>query len=356
MGMFDDLKKRMDKFANEVQKAASGTPSGGQRLGASETMKARFAQQGPLGMKVAKGAKGEATVSEVTKGGPAAAAGIQLGDVVVRVGDVVTASYDAFFPAIHSAGRPVELGISRPALHAATRLPASDGEREARRNAQAKAALERDGAWSKRVASRPQGGRYADKRPVQTSDETKSTNPETLAAWKAAEARAEAEVQSLGYDPFKSVSSGSAGARPANPQDAPAAADSGPGRRLGSADEMTEYAAAKQEAEVVVDALVAHPDVAQVGVCIATVLKLLDNAATKDDEKFRRVRLANAAVQTKVLAVPGGLEALCAAGFGLTVDDNDETILLLSKPTNKPKLAAVTDALNTLKAQLAAAS
>jgi PUB domain len=57
----------------------------------------------------------------------------------------------------------------------------------------------------------------------------------------------------------------------------------------------------------------------------------LTNMLTKREEKFRRVRLANAAFAAKVAAVPGGLDVMLSAGFQLQSDDA-EAYLLYTEP------------------------
>lgn len=358
--IIDDIKSRMEAFRKELQKATRGDSSSkdsGQLLGSSEsgeTVVAVFQSAGPLGIKVSKGNANEAVVREVEPNGVAAKMGVKEGDVIVRVESHIVTTYDEFLAAFQLASRPVELGLRRAALLAANQgLPRSISEREARREAQAKAALERDGAWAKRVASRPQGGRWQQKASDGATEYKKSTNPETRAAWKAAEERADKTVKDLGYDPFKSVSTGAA-----TSVRQPAQTTTSTGRRLGdgSADETRAYEAASAAAQLVLDSFSAHPDKAQVALCVSTLLKVLDNAATKDEEKYKRVRLANAAFQAKVLSVPGGLEALCAAGFTLATDPNnqEETILQLSSGFDRPTLQAITDALDAFHQQLQA--
>ena len=105
----------------------------------------------------------------------------------------------------------------------------------------------------------------------------------------------------------------------------------GGGRRL-------DGQAACPEAEVACEALELCVDKAAALTCAETVLKLLGNAA-KGDAKFRRVRLGNKAVQERILAVDGGLEALCAAGFELA-EDGDETVLLLKDGFDAARLDA----------------
>ena len=65
------------------------------------------------------------------------------------------------------------------------------------------------------------------------------------------------------------------------------------------------------------------------------------------------MRLGNKAIQAKILAVEGGLEALVAAGFALREDDAGETVLVLSDDFDRARLRAVADALQAATQALA---
>jgi len=57
---------------------------------------------------------------------------------------------------------------------------------------------------------------------------------------------------------------------------------------------------------------------------VGTVYKLLHNLTSSGgEEKFRCIRMANAAISSKVLGVPGGLQLLVAAGFAAAGDQGD---------------------------------
>ena len=75
--------------------------------------------------------------------------------------------------------------------------------------------------------------------------------------------------------------------------------------------------------------------------CAETVLKLRRERGQGRRVKFRRVRLGNKAVQERILAVDGGLAALCAAGFELA-EDGEETVLLLKDGFDAARLDAAT--------------
>ena len=147
----------------------------------------------------------------------------------------------------------------------------------------------------------------------------------------------------MGYDPFQAVSSaGTLEHERAALRQQPEPFAGG-GRRL-------DGQAACPEAEVACEALELCVDKAAALTCAETVLKLLGNAA-KGDAKFRRVRLGNKAVQERILAVDGGLEALCAAGFELA-EDGDETVLLLKDGFDAARLDAATKTVAAAKARL----
>ena len=383
MGYLDDVKKRISSFQAEVNKNLGGSnkskgSGGGHRLGgestsvpvavapkskwslqqqkeptlASKVVKAKFGKSGPLGMTLSKDEETKAAfVASVAAGGAAEKAGVEKGDVVVGIDNVDVATYDEFMATFRGADH-------RPVTFSLTRIVSA---KDARREAQAKAALERDGAWAKRVASRPQGGRSGYKGPSSSEDQggrglpDGPMNPETEAAWKAAQERHAAEAKHLGYDPYKSLSTGSGagGAAVAAASSSSSSATTIPpsSGTTSAPDDSAAYDRASEEADVVVQALVANGDKAAVKTCLSTVLKLMENAISKDDDKFKRVRLANPNIQSRILAVQGGLEALVTAGFQLTTEDNEETALLLPNDFDRARCRAVADALTSLKAQ-----
>ena len=166
---------------------------------------------------------------------------------------------------------------------------------------------------------------------------------ETQAAWERAQRGDDRTRRDMGYDPFQAVSSaGTLEHERAALRQQPEPFAGG-GRRL-------DGQAACPEAEVACEALELCVDKAAALTCAETVLKLLGNAA-KGDAKFRRVRLGNKAVQERILAVDGGLEALCAAGFELA-EDGDETVLLLKDGFDAARLDAATKTVAAAKARL----
>uniref|UniRef100_A0A7S3JPU7 PDZ domain-containing protein n=1 Tax=Aureoumbra lagunensis TaxID=44058 RepID=A0A7S3JPU7_9STRA len=370
MGFMDDMSKRISAFQADVEKSIMGskkkcghvlgsksdnsaTASGsGHKLSESTTepkaqstiVRVRFTEAGTLGMTVSRGEKNLPQVTTVHREGVAEKAGICKGDIVTTLNGEEIDTFKKCMDILKKGERPLEIVFSR-AL----------SEKEARRVAQAKAALERDGAWNRRVASRPQGGKLANTRnPVSSTEEANLSNPETRAAWEAAAQRHAEQTRELGYDPYKPLLTGTSASSQSASRPPPQKKDEG--TRLGGNDESKDYDTASTEVQVALQALASSDKGTEAQeACVATLLKLLDNVLNKTDEKFRRVRLANANIQAKILEIEGGLEILIAAGFQLQ-PDGDETILQLPNNFSRPRCQASYDALSELKSQFASSS
>jgi hypothetical protein len=66
---------------------------------------------------------------------------------------------------------------------------------------------------------------------------------------------------------------------------------------------------------------------------VAILKKLIVNATTKDEDKFRKVRLANPKIQQSVTNVPGAVELLLSVGFVLLhEEETDESVLQFIPP------------------------
>ena len=185
--------------------------------------------------------------------------------------------------------------------------PLSNEQRDARRDAMARAAEKRG-----QPAPRKKKAADAPKSPTVFEDGPRSA--ETQAAWERAQRGDDRTRRDMGYDPFQAVSSaGTLEHERAALRQQPEPFAGG-GRRL-------DGQAACPEAEVACEALELCVDKAAALTCAETVLKLLGNAAKGDARP--RVRLGNKAVQERILAVDGGLEALCAAGGSALAEDGD---------------------------------
>ena len=87
---------------------------------------------------------------------------------------------------------------------------------------------------------------------------------------------------------------------------------------------------------------------------LTTISKILTNIVAKPREgKFRRLRLANAAIKAKVVDVPGGIELLAATGFVESEQAGDDgSVMVLPDAT---PLDRIEGALAAIKVALAKA-
>ena len=119
MGLFDDMKARMEKFSKDVDKAISGKPKTGPGHtlgGAAEAGEGFvFRSDRPLGMTLTKGDDLRAHVNSVVPGGQAEAKGVAAGWVVASL-DGADLGYDGFmdaFTAAKASGRALKVGFRR---------------------------------------------------------------------------------------------------------------------------------------------------------------------------------------------------------------------------------------------------
>jgi hypothetical protein len=333
MGMMDDLSKRVEKFGKDVERSVTGKkkPRGGHTLGgaADSALDQAFDAARPLGMTLTKADDGRAAVTGVAQQGQAESKAVRVGDVIAALNGAAV-DYDAFVAGVaaaRSTGGRVRVRFARPlprGISTKTK-PLSNDQRDARRDAMARAAEKRGlpPPRRKKVAEAPRSPTVFDEGP---------RSAETQAAWEHAQNKDERTKRDLGYEPFQAVSSGGTLEHEQRALEAPEFA--GGGRRL-------DGRAACPEAEVACEALELCVDKAAALTCAETVLKLLGNAS-KGDAKFRRVRLGNKAIQERILAVDGGLEIMCTAGFELAEDADDETVLLLKDGFDAARLDAAT--------------
>ena len=401
--MFDDMKARMEKFGKDVEKSMGVKPKTGpgHTLGGATEAGDLFVfrSDAPLGMTLTKGEDLRAHVASIVPGGQAEAKGVKAGYVVESL-DGSPLGYDSFMDAFSRAkagGKAIKVGFRRvlpragggassssasSSVFGAARKqkPISTGERDARRDAALRAAEARDAKFKGPGKKAPRKGTDLD---APRPEATGPRSAEAQAAWDRAKRSDEKTKRDLGYDPFSAVSTtGTLASERAQFAAAAPAPFSGGGRRLdgGASDEPPRDAAAAEvaaaddddaattpredeaaaydhvaaEVAMAVDAIVAFGtvDAAAATACLETLGKLLENAETKADPKFKKVRLGNKAIQQKILAVEGGLEAFVAAGFMLK-EDNDETVLVLPDAFDRTRLRAVADALQVAKARLA---
>ena len=81
---------------------------------------------------------------------------------------------------------------------------------------------------------------------------------------------------------------------------------------------------------------------AQVAACVTTISKLLGNLCTSNGaEKFRRLKRGNAAIQNRILNVPGGEALLLAAGF-VDLEEGGELVFVHKFDSKSAALAEYT--------------
>lgn len=74
------------------------------------------------------------------------------------------------------------------------------------------------------------------------------------------------------------------------------------------------------------------PDEAAFKTCCNTLLKLLGNVArSPEEDKFRVVKLGNAAIQKRIVAVTNGVEFLVGSGFERGAEEDGEEVLTMER-------------------------
>ena len=312
--------------------------------------------------------------------------GVRPGDVVLCVEGNAVPSYDAFAMLVMALERPLAVRLRRSlpsppspgasassagaGAAAASVFNLSDTDREARRRAMQAAADSRAGAWDKKVKATARAREARDKRAAGSAlgaaaggifahpeaAAVGDSNPATQLAARRAQQQEARVSQEMGYNPFTphlssggGAGSASASASPAgsstssaasSPRAAPASAGAaantagaGPGAGAGTGASAGIEEPSEEEREEVDLALglllssSAEGGGAEeaVALCVSTIAKLVGNLTTSGGkDKFRRVKRANAAMQTRVLGVPGGEALLLAAGFVDTVGGEAE--------------------------------
>merc|ERR1711862_1071586 len=56
---------------------------------------------------------------------------------------------------------------------------------------------------------------------------------------------------------------------------------------------------------------------------LSILTKLITNALTKQDDKFRRVRLSNPKIQSNIVEMHGAMDVMMVFGFVLLEEDNE---------------------------------
>lgn len=201
----------------------------------------------------------------------------------------------------------------------------SDQEKEARRDAMAAAAANREKQWDKKVSRGAQARRQEEKRKELEEEQQGASviqSEQTLKTVEAAKRSEQELAQSMGYNPYE-----------------PVVSTSSKGGGASSGGTSTNHAHAKSSSHFSIEGFADVEEDVQIQlndalrcllpqdddatfhkgkVCVDTVVKMLTNLATSPDEpKFRSIRLSNKNFSSKVAEVEGGLELIMCAGFVL---------------------------------------
>ncbi len=273
-------------------------------------------------------------VHDIVTNGEADKKAVRKGDEIISVDGNDVKSYDEFVMMVKALERPLTVQFRR----LLPKPPSSDSgfhvwrrdneppsnvftltqqEKEDRRAAMKAAADSRAGAWDKKVKASARkreedsknkgssGGIYSHPEAASVGDQ----NPVTQRAAKMAQHSEKAQAAEMGYNPFvpqMSMSMKTSSTESATED----AAQSGQGK-VSLEDE-------DEEAFTLALGMLLSSEVAeaQVAACVTTISKLLGNLCTSNGaEKFRRLKRGNAAIQNRILNVPGGEALLLAAGF-----------------------------------------
>ncbi|OWZ09142.1 PUB domain protein [Phytophthora megakarya] len=192
-------------------------------------------------------------------------------------------------------------------------------EQQKRRELQAKALEQRGNAWGKRVATarkaRQQQEEDHEKKfqyaaPPPSSDAAALAGPPpiVLSNDQVKVRELQSAHQQMGFNPYEATFSSSTQA-------------------VSAMNAIITYSDGDSNGAVYV---LLRQDAALAMTAAETLIKMLTNVVKNpQDEKFRKIRLSNGAVQTKLVVVPGAVDILAEAGF-LRAEIDGEVYLMLT--------------------------
>jgi len=175
----------------------------------------------------------------------------------------------------------------------------------------------------------------------QHSRESKPLSEESKAAVAAAKASEAKTAEQMGYNPYEVVKSGANTARVADLATSTSAPKSNPfiGSEPSTSPPLKASIKPKSVGNIRIDEsfdqslghLLSSNNTEDSTKAISTMRKLIVNATTKEDIKFRKVKLSNARIQREIVNVPGAVDLMLAVGFVLAEDEETkESILIYS--------------------------
>lgn len=281
----------------------------------------------------------------VIEGSQAAAAGLQRGDIVCFAGTngEEEIMYKLFLDMAASPQRPLVFDIRRIETKAENITTGNRKSAEAfnRKQAVIAAAEAREKAAKAREKPIKKTFNKANTDAIIDVNKNISNTPQSEAARRAVEAAKQGENQlaaQLGYNPYETKKSTAGQARNATVATKHGAVSGG-----GDQDVTTiPTVAPPKDATTSVDddvppvsstfalafeETVTTNETAVVVSSFFVLRKLLTNATTKDEEKFKRVRLGNAKIAAAITQPNGALDIMMACGFELTEADGESFLV-----------------------------
>jgi hypothetical protein len=330
----DDKKKNKNPFAGfKLPGASGGFQGAGQSLGGNlpgKVIPIQLDQPGSLGLKVEKRANSAtAIVSMVVQGSQSEKAGLERGDILCFAGSNGSEEikYDMFLELAKSDQRPICLEVRR----VKTKAPVSNDQKSAdafaRRQAVIAAAEAREKAH--KVKSKPISKVAPEKKKEQMPQHDHDDQPKSEASRLAAQAAKETEAVTaakLGYNPYETNNATAGQARQATVAvshgEITGSGEAAPERPLEEAREPT-----TSEFQQAFESIVSANELAQAQSSMSIMRKLIVNATTKDEAKFRRVRLANAKISAAIVETQGAMDLMLSTGFQLLEEDGEMVLV-----------------------------
>uniref|UniRef100_A0AAV1VC69 PUB domain-containing protein n=1 Tax=Peronospora matthiolae TaxID=2874970 RepID=A0AAV1VC69_9STRA len=247
----------------------------------------------------------------------------------------------------------------------------SEQEQQERREQQAKALEQRGNAWDKRVATarkmRLQQEEEQESK-FQYTDPVPTTAPSAVSVVLSNEEVKARELQSaqaqMGFNPYAVTISSSTQAVSAmngigGNAGALTAESSGAGTSFVPPGEMARAAllgsisADEKTGENGAVYVLLRQDPTRAITAAETLIKMLSNVVKNpQEEKFRKVRLSNASIQSKLVAVPGAIDILAEVGFAPVEIDGDTYLILPADAFQADRVQSAIDRTEVARTQL----
>ncbi|KAG7379985.1 hypothetical protein PHYPSEUDO_007894 [Phytophthora pseudosyringae] len=265
------------------------------------------------------------------------------------------------------APAPASRGASIKLPFANQKPPAlSADEQRSRRELQAKALEQRGNAWDKRVANarktRQQQEDESEHKfqyvePPEAARAPSGPPPVALSNEQVKARELQSAQQQMGFNPYAATFSSSTqavstmnaigGGAKAPP---PVAASSGampppaPFPGIPPVADPNQVATSSDNGDNGAVYVLLRQEPARAIAAAETLIKMLTNVVKNpQEEKFRKIRLSNAAIQSKVVAVPGAVDILAEAGFSRMELDGEVYLMLTADAFQAERVQSAVD-------------